>query len=147
MNLVLTNYEVKSFGQFIHGLVLNGKDSRWRTKLYNVVAKHFNEINGFEYELLKEYANLDKDGNVKFLDEKKGIVDMDEVNIPKYQEQLSILLNEELIIPCDEEHKKMLTVVGNIILDGEFEVAPELAGFYALWCDKFEEVLDFYEEN
>ena len=41
----------------------------------------------------------------------------------------------------------MLTTVGKVLLDGEFEVPNELAGFYALWCDKFEEVIDFYEEK
>lgn len=146
MNLVLSNYEVSSLAEFIHALVLNGKESRWRTKFYNVLAKHHNEVKGFEFELIKEYANLDDNGEVIFLDKELGIIDMNEENRFKYREQLSVLLNEELIIPCDEENKKMLTIVGNVLLDGDFEVNPNSAGLYALWCDKFEDVIEFYEK-
>lgn len=147
MNLVLSNYEVGNLAEFIHGLVLDGKKSRWRTKFYNLLAEHHNEMKKFEFELIKEHANLTESGEIIFLDEKTGAIDMDEDNIPKYRQQLSDLLNEELIIPCDEVNKKMLEVVGEFILDGDFDVEPNLAGFYALWCDKFEEVLDFYEEK
>lgn len=147
MNLKLSNYEVGALAEFIHNLTLKAKQSRWRTKFYNELAKHHNEMKNFEYELLKEYANLDEDGNIKFVDKEKGLVDIPTENTQKYQKHLAELLNEEFILECNEANKKMIIVVAEILLEGDFDVTPEMAGFYALWCDKFEEVLDFYEEK
>lgn len=147
MNLVFSNYEVKEFCEFINSLKLKGKESRWRTKIYNLLASHYNEIHSFEMLLLKEYANLDENGNIKILDSEKGLIDMDEDNIPNYSQQLAELLNEEFLIACDDSNKTMIQTVGNLLLDGEFEVPNQIAGLYALWCDKFEEAIDFYNEK
>lgn len=144
MNLIFKNFEVKPLAEFIHSFTLKGKKSRWRTKFYNVLARHYNDVNAFENKLIEDYATR-VNGEIVYLNEEKTRVEMDDDSKEEYFKQLTILMNEKLTIECNELNRELLISNANILLDGEFDVPPEIAGLYDIWCDKFEEVVKYYE--
>ena len=142
MSLKIKNEEVKYLAELLYSLTLKGKKSRWRTKLFDLLAHHYNvNVTPQLNQLAKDYAELDDNNELVYMNKEKSRVKV----YDEYYEEANILLNEEFIIECNELNKIMILTNARILLDGEFDVSPSIASMYDKWCEKFEVAIDYYE--
>lgn len=144
MNLKLKNIEVKYLAELIGSLTLKGKKSRWRTALFKLLSQHYIE------NVNKQLNNLATDYMVKDENDKPIYVNKEKTEVQVYADYFDeekILLNEEYIIECNESNKIMILSNAEILLDGDFDVPPEIATMYDSWCEKFEEAIEYYNNE
>jgi hypothetical protein len=138
----LKNFTIEALSSVLDQLKLSGKHSRMRTKFRKQLIIHLNEyIDVGNSQLIEEYVNRDENENMVFVDEEKTRVSVKE----EYYKEYTSLMNEEFIIENNESNKDMLLTIAEIILNAEYELSGELADMYDIWCEEFENVIEFYE--
>lgn len=140
----LKNYQIKYIIELLTSLTLKGKPSRMRTKFIKPLMIHYQEnvINELN-KLVDDYAERDDNKEIIYINKEQNIVKMQ----PEYFTEEQILLNEEYPIELNEFNKMTLLSIAKIMLEGEFDVKPEIAEMYDEWCEQFEKVIKYYKDN
>lgn len=139
----IINKDLESFGRLLHSLLLNGKDSRMRTRLLKVIDTHLREVVAEETnQLIDQYAIKDDEGELVLVGENQ--FKLVEETSHLYHKEISELMNEHMHIEENDTNKDMLLSVASFILEGDFEVSGDMALQYDEWCDEFEKVIENY---
>lgn len=140
MNVMrMKNIEVEPLVEFIMKFELKGKESRMRTRFARLLSERIQMVNEEHQQLLKNYSNLDEDGNVIVL-EREGKSFYDVVDKQKFSREYFLLMNEDYVIDLNEERKEMLILVKELILDCEMTFKYEEALQYDRWCEIVEQI-------
>ncbi|AVK83528.1 hypothetical protein C3943_08100 [Lysinibacillus sp. B2A1] len=139
----IKNKDILNTHKILYDLKLKGKASRLRSRFNRLLQQHYNNvIQPEEFELRKQYATKDEQGEIIY-DEKgnfKASVD--------YVNEIDMLMEEYFHIDLNEANKEMLLTITHLFLDEELiTVSGELAETYDLVCSQFEHVYNFYELN
>ena len=135
----LRNYDLEPLILYLNKMKLAGKASRMRTRFINILTEKYKLFKDEHMQLIKEYANLDEDGNPKIIvrDGQRVFDIKDEL---AFNKEFNELLFEEVIIEENEVNKNMLLSVRDSILNSEIEVSEEEAFLYNEWCEQFENI-------
>lgn len=146
MDIKIKNYTLPQFVQLLHGMELNGKKSRMRTRLLKEASKYLNEVLIVEEQALTmQYAELDDDNKPIMIDETR--VEWKPETAKEAVEEFQ-KLNEELYhIECTEANKEIIIIVGEMLLEGNMVMSGDLASYYDQWCEEFELALEFYAKQ
>lgn len=129
---------------------LSVRESRYRTRFKNMVAKHGEEIMLPEMKLIiKEYAVLDDKNEIVYADEETGRPLFDNsLEEEKCSEAIKELNSEIYPIRLDEYNKTMILSVANSLLNAEnIKVNGDLADALDEWCEQFENAIEFYNSE
>lgn len=138
MILVLKNYEVKAFGDFLYELSLKGKESRMRSRFISILEEQLGLVSKEREILLQDYAQKDENGEpVRDKDEEgREFVILEDTF--SFNLETSKLMNEDFIIEVKNEKIEMVKVIQDIVLN----VDKEFSGVEAERYDRFCEVLE-----
>lgn len=142
----IKNHEIESFGKFLYNLKLRGKASRMRTRMINLLDSHLIKFNEERLQIIHESAQKNEDGTIKYEENTNNILLKPE-KLEEINNELSLLLNEELIIEENETHKDMILCVADIILNCDEEMSDQQAFQYDKWCCMFEEAISNYSSS
>lgn len=131
----IKNGYIIELANVLHDLKLKNKESRMRTRFKKDLGKYYNEVVEKERKELLEINSIKND--------KGEIIEIKEEYYSAYEE----LLNEYLVIDKLDSNKEMLTTVAHIMLNTEYEFSENLADLYDIWCEEFEEVLEYYKDK
>lgn len=135
----LYNHELQKFIEFLYDLELIDQKSRMRTRLINLLVNK-QRLFSDEYQLMvREHSNLDKHGNpliIEVGDEKH----FDIRDIDAFNKAYLGLLNEEVIIEQNQENKKMLLTIQDIILNCGLSFKGQEAVEYERYCEIVEQI-------
>lgn len=131
----IKNGYIIELANVLHDLKLSNKESRMRTRFKKELGKHYNEV------VEKERKELLESNSVK--NDKGDIIEATEEYFSAYEE----LLNEYFVIDKLESNKEMLVSVANVMLNTDYEFSENLADLYDIWCEEFEEVLEYYKDK
>lgn len=144
----IRNSEVQQLGALLYNLSLKGKTSRMRTRFVNILDLHLREVVLVEQKMLAEqYARKDENGNFLEIKGKEGQIKLIEETAQEYHQEFFTLMNEFMYIDETEANKMMLLSVAETVLEGDFEVSGDEAVLYDTWCEKFEEVIENYNQK
>lgn len=119
--------------RLLFNLSLKGKQSRHRSKLIKQMNERLQEVAEQEQELIKEHANLDKDGNPKT--NKEG-THWDIKDISAFAQDKNELYSEEMVIDGGDNQAMLLTV--REVLDNcDESFSGEQAVLYEYLCEQF----------
>lgn len=135
----IKNFEIKPFIDFLMNLELIGKKSRMRTRFVKLLMERQMLINEEHQELLKQYSELDEEGNPKVV-EKDGELLYDVKDKISFTREYNILLNEDFVIEETEDKKEMLLTVQDIVLNCEMMFKGAEALLYDRFCEILEEI-------
>jgi hypothetical protein len=135
----LYNYELEGFISFLYRLKLVDYHSRMRTRFIKLLDERLNQYKDEYFGLVKEYSNLDDNGDPKIIKEEN--IERYDIKDPKaFKKAVEELLMEEVIIDETEERKKMLLSVRDSILNCGIEFEGDEALIYDRWCEVIENV-------
>ena len=140
MILVLKNYELKAFGEFLYELSLKGKDSRMRSRFISLLEEQLHLINNERELLLKDYAKKDENGEVVFDKDDEGREFVVLEDAFSYNLELSKLMQEDFIIEVKNERIDMIKAIQRIVLEVDKEFSGVEAERYNRFCDILESV-------
>lgn len=135
--------QIKEFAEFLLSLELRGRESRMRTRLIKQLDQKLKDVQQeFQEHILKEYCNLDDDGNPKtkevngqyYWDIKDGCQE-------DFNREYRELWNEEYIIE-GENNREMLLTVKDAVLNCD----QLFSGQEALKYDEYCELVEAIEE-
>lgn len=132
MELKIKNKDLKDSIQFLENLSLKGKESRYRTKLINVLQIALNELIADELDLLKLHG-LFKDGGLL----PKELQDADSARA--FNEEYEEVTNETVTIDTGlftEQIKNMKGVLENLTID----LSGRQAEVYDILLDELEKL-------
>ncbi|GAA4880669.1 hypothetical protein GCM10023310_71120 [Paenibacillus vulneris] len=141
----LYNYELASFIEFLIKLKLIDQKSRMRSRLVNMLREKFKLFQEEHYQLIKEYSNLDNNGEPKII-EVNGQRQFDVHDIEAFNRAFQELQNEEVCIEQNQENKKMLLSVKESVLFCGLEFEGEEQFTYERYCDIVDQVI-YVQEN
>jgi hypothetical protein len=135
----IKNSDVQPLGGLLVDIRLKGMQSRMRTRFVKLLQQHLDILNEEQQEIVKNYAELDENGNPKTRQEngKEFYVIAEKEQCEK---EINELLNEEFIIEENEANKKMLLVVKDLILNCDKEFQGAEAFQYDRFCEVFEDL-------
>jgi hypothetical protein len=134
----IRNSEIRDFAMFLLDEKLSGKKSRMRTRFIKLLDERLKQIDEERLALLKEFAELDENGNVKTRED--GTAIMSDENMAKFQVEFAELMNEEFVIDETEERREMLLTIKDIVLNTEKEFSGQSAFQYDRWCEIVEAI-------
>lgn len=137
----LKNAEIERFSDFILDFELKGKDNRLRTRFVKLLMKRQEMIQQEHFELLKEYAELDENGELQ--KEKSSFSDQYIYKMrdkEEFQRQYFLLMNEEFFIEETKDREEMMKLIKEIILNCDKTFKGEEALIYDRWCDVAETI-------
>ncbi|MGE7092046.1 hypothetical protein ACQKII_11460 [Lysinibacillus sp. NPDC048646] len=143
--MIIKNYEIGELQAFLFNLILKGKESRMRTRFIKLLEQQLNLVNQERQQLVDEYAEKDKDGEIIYTIE---IVDGKEIEMPLFseeaekevQQQILTLLHEDFIIEESAEKIEMLHILQDIVLNCDLEFTGKKATLYDRFCEIFEDI-------
>ena len=140
MYLVMRNFELKVFGDFLYGLSLKGKESRMRSRFVTLIENQLQLIQKERDILLMDYAKKDEEGNpiTEQDEEGKSFVVISEP--ASYNLEISKLMSEEFVIEVKDDNKEMIKTVAEIVLNIDKEFSGFEAESYNRLCDILEPV-------
>lgn len=134
----IKNSEVEELAQFLLRMKLKGKENRMRNKFIRHLQSHLKEMQESHKELLREYCDMDKDGNFKTVTrEGKSFYEIEDVS--GFQAEYEKLMEEFFYLPSDEGNKQMILSVKELILNSEEEFSGKEALRYESFCEIFED--------
>lgn len=137
----LKNIEVEPLANFLMKFELKGKESRLRTKFVRLLTEVQQQINKDNYELIKEYANLDEDKEPKKVErDGKFFYDIKPELKREYNKEYIVLMEEDYIVDETENNKEMLSFIKEAILNCEMTFKGREAIEYDRYCDIVEEI-------
>ncbi|MFJ7982411.1 hypothetical protein ACIQ1D_19295 [Lysinibacillus xylanilyticus] len=139
MQLVMNNYEIKSFGEFLYELTLKGKDSRMRSRFLSILETQLELIAKERDILLQDFGKKNENGEIASDTDEEGrqyviLEDKDSYNI-----EISKLMSEEFVIEVTPTMVDMVKSIQNIVLDCDKEFSGVEAERYNRYCDIMEQ--------
>lgn len=141
MELTIKRKYLFGLGTWLQSLSLTGQESRNRTKFIEEINDEVKENELTRLEILKKYADVDKDGNLEVTvkeDESKHYHVPDE-KVAEFQKEYVDFLESDLTIG-GPGLKTRLEIVRNIVLNTQEKIDPDFATDYNAWCDAFEAI-------
>jgi hypothetical protein len=132
----MRNYEINSFVGFLMEQELSAQKSRARTKFVKLTVKHLEEVEEGRMQLIKQYSNLDENGEPKLItseDGKNQVFDIKDLNA--YAREYDVLMNENFIIEETESNKNMLDAVKEAVLETDQTFKGDQAIVYERYCE------------
>lgn len=133
--MIIKNYEIAEFGEFLLELKLKGRQSRMRTRLVRLLQERLDLINEERNDLLMDYATKDEDGNIVKETDDDGEEYISLENGTEYNSEIQKLMLEEFILEETGEVKVIIDEVREIVLNTDMEFSGEEALAYDRWCD------------
>lgn len=133
------NHELEKFIQFLYELKLMDRKSRMRTRLIRLLADKQAELQQDHLQLVKEYAELDGEGN-PIVVEKDGNQVYDIRDQQPFAQAYQRLLLEEVVMEENEERKDMLLSVRDSVLNCGMAFEGEQSLYYDRWCEIVEQI-------
>ena len=140
MYLVMKNFELKVFGDFLYGMTLKGKESRMRSRFIAIIEAQLELIQKERDILLKDYAKTDESGQPVLNTDKDGKEFMVLNDAQSYNLEIAKLMQEELVIEVKDDNKEMLRIVAEAVLNTDKEFSGFEAESYNRLCDVLEPV-------
>lgn len=134
MKVAIQNAQIGQAIGLLFRLSLKGKKSRHRTRFVKLLNERLQQVGEEEKELLKQYAELDEDGEPKLAEDGKGYDVIDKKGFIKEQQEL---YEEEMVLEGGDHHG-MLKTVKEVLLESDEEFSGEEAMVYDYLCEQFE---------
>lgn len=138
MYLVMRNFELKVFGDFLYGLSLKGKDSRMRSRFVSLIENQLQLIQKERDILLMDYSRKDEQGNPITEQDGEGKPFVVITDPTSYNLEISKLMSEEFVIEVKDDNREMLKTVAEIVLNIDKEFSGFEAESYNRLCDILE---------
>lgn len=138
MYLVMKNFELKTFGDFLYELSLKGKESRMRSRFIALIEAHLELIQKERDILLKDYAKTDENGEVITEQDEDGNPFMLIGDATTFNLEMAKLMQEEFIIEVKDDNREMLKIVAEAVLNVDKEFSGFEAERYNRLCDVLE---------
>lgn len=141
--IIFLNHEIDGLFVFLRDKkITSGKQSRMRTRFCNILETRLFEMENSRSEIMKRCCEKDEHGELKIIENQGSqtyykIMQGSEDHL---RQELSDLMNEQLIIEVTESAKEMIQVVKEVVLNSEFEdgLHGDFAKNYDRWCEIFE---------
>lgn len=137
----LLNSEVQVFADYLMTLKMSARFSRLRTRFVKLLAERMNQIEEERKVLIKEFANLDENGNPKTImneDTKQEVFDIRDME--GFAAEYQALLTEKFIILQDESNSEMLLTIRSGVENDESEYSGQDALIHYRFCEIVEQV-------
>lgn len=144
----LKNYEINPFINFlINDLDLIDQKSRMRTRFVKLLNDRLTQFKEEHFQLLNEHCNLDEGGNpiVKPIENSEQR-EYDVKNLALFNDSYQVLVNEDVVIEQNEEHKNMLLTVKDAVLNCGISFKGNDAFIYDRWAEIVEQI-EYFDEN
>lgn len=140
MALVMKNYELKSYGEFLYGLELKGKESRMRSRFLSLLEKQGELIEKEREVLLQDYGKKDENGNVMTQTDENGKQFAIIGDVISYNYEISKLMEEDFVVTVDESNKEMIKCLQDVVLNLDLVFSGFEAERYDRLCIVLESV-------
>jgi Protein of unknown function (DUF1617) len=134
MRLYVENSKLIPTINLLQRLSLKGTQSRHRTKLVKELAAHTEEVSKQEYDLIKEHAVKDSEGNPKMTNDDKSF---EIENMDAFVKDSSELHKEKFIIE-GSNFQEPLQTIRDVLINSEEEWNGQEADIYDYLCDQLE---------
>lgn len=134
------NIEVELFINFLMELELPAKQSRMRTRFCKLGIERLNLIAEERMDIIKRYANLDENGEIKQIKNSEGILLWDVQDKDAYNNDYRELMLEEWVVELSEENKDMLLTLKDSVLNLDVILKGKEAMQYDRWCEIVETI-------
>jgi len=136
--LELRNDTLEVLQQLLLGAQLKGTTSRFRTRFVKVIGEHLENLKAEHFQLIQDYAVLDKNG--------KPVIEDDEYRIredeyEEFQQAYVELFSEYFAVDINSENRKLLKSV-LIALDACENLSGEVAIIHEHVYDQIEKALN-----
>lgn len=138
MKIVIKNYEVEAFAEFLDGLVLKGKETRMRSRFIKVLVDQLELINREKEQMVNDYSKKDEKGEPVKESGKDGKEYIIIADTASYNHQITKIMQEELIVEVNESNKDIYLTMKEVLLNLE----AEFSGFEAQRYDRFCTILE-----
>lgn len=132
MKVEIENVYLKPAVDFLFNLELERKESRHRTKFIKQMNERLKEVEQERYEIIKDHANLDEEGNLKTKGDKYDIPSKD-----KFDKEINDLYTEKLVIEGGD-NQQMLESISKILKEDESKLKGAKAAVRDYLSDQFQ---------
>lgn len=139
--MIIKNYEIQAFGEFLYEMKLKSKNSRMRTRFVDLLQSHLDMINRERDELVKDYAKRDEDNEI-VTEEHDGKMAYILDNPQEYNHAVTVLMNEDFILEETEGRMEMLRTVRDAVLNFDEELSGDDAMMYDRFCEIVEDIAE-----
>lgn len=140
MILVMKNYEIKAFGDFLYELSLKGKDSRMRSRFIAIMEEQLALISKEREILLQDYAKKDEHGEPERNKDEEGREFVVLEDTFSFNLEVSKLMNEDFIVDVKNEKVEMIKSIQDVVLNVDKEFSGVEAERYDRFCEIVESV-------
>lgn len=139
---MLSNRYVLGLAQWLANLALVGRESRERTKFVEALQEQLKEIDAMRLEMIKKYADKDKDGEpIKIKEEgQEERFSVSDAKLKEFEKEYMEYIDESTFILGGPGNIQRLKIVKEIVLNTEEKITGPLASDYSKWCDAFETI-------
>lgn len=134
MKIEIENGKIKASINYLYGLDLVRKQSRFRRRLISILDKRSKVYGADRKELLEEHSNKDAEGKAIINDENYDIKDM-----VAFSDDLKELNAEKLIIEGGDNREMIRTMQTVLKKFEDVEYAGQDSEIYDYLCEQFEE--------
>lgn len=135
--MIIKNNDLMGLGNLLADLTLKGSASRLRTRFIKKLQKQLDKVEAEKQEILKNYGELDGNGNIK-VEEENGTQVYVIRDRQACEREIMELFEEVMEIEENEENEKMLTIIRDAILNCDKEFTGLMAFDYDRYCEMFE---------
>lgn len=138
MEIKIENQKLAPAINLLYSLSLKGQQSRHRTKFIRLLQDKLKEFGEEEKEVVKEHANLDKDGKPKTLEEGTKW-DIKDGELDAFVKDKEELYKETRVIDGGDNQVVMQTIK-KVLSECQKEFSGQEADIYDYLCEAFEKV-------
>jgi len=132
MRVEIENGKLLATINFLYGLKLARKQSRFRRHLINLLREKLKVVEEDRIELLKEHSNKDENGEAIIIDGKYDVKDM-----VAFNHDLNELYAEKVVIEGGD-HREMIRTIKQVLKKFEdVEYEGQESEIYDYLCDQF----------
>ncbi|MCT1904126.1 hypothetical protein [Oceanobacillus sojae] len=143
MTIKLKNKDLRNTADFLQNTVsVKGKKNVHRMRVVKAIAEKDKEVREDEVTLLKDYAKLDDDDEIVFLDNGQPIIKEKKEFNKAHKE----LFEEEFVLD-DKNLESALKTVEKLINDFDKELSGQQAEAHFILAEAFENAEEEKEEN
>lgn len=138
MTIRMYNAEVETVAEYLLGLSLKGKESRMRTRFIKKLQEQMDTIKAEHLEILKEYSNLNENGEPNVIENDEGQQVYDIKDLDAFTKEYNDLISEAFVIEVTEANKDVIKSVRKSVWNDEKEYSGQDALFYDRICEIIE---------
>ncbi len=143
MTIKLQNKDLRNVADFLKNTVsVKGKKNVHRMRVVKAIADKDKEVKEEEVTLLKDYAKLDDDGEIIFLDNGQPIIKEKK----EFNEAHKDLFEEEFVLD-DKNLESALKTVEKLVNDFDKELSGQQAEAHFILAEAFENAKEEQEET